>query len=366
MIRFLDLKAINKRFEPEFNQVFKSFLDSGHYILGEEVGNFEQEFASYCGVKYCIGVSNGLDAISLIFAGYKELGVFKEGDEILVPANTYIATVLAISNAGLKPKLVEPSLSSYNIDVNEIKKHITNKTRAILGVHLYGQLYDAGALEAFCKLHDLMLIEDAAQAHGAIYKDARKAGSLSAAAAFSFYPTKNLGALGDAGAITTNKPELAKAITQLRNYGRTSTYKNKIKGRNCRLDEVQATFLRVKLRILDEDNNRRRNIAQYYLDNIKNDKLVLPECEDIDGHVFHLFVIRSANRDDLKAYLLSQGIETLIHYPIPVHQQGAYKELNNLKLSITEKIHDEVLSIPMHPLLEQSQIDNIVRALNRY
>ncbi len=315
MIKFLDLKSINKRFENEFKIELDKFLNSGIYILGNQVLKFEEEYAAYCGTKYCIGTSNGLNALELIFEAYKSMGSLTRGDEIIVPANTYIASVLAISNAGLKPVLVEPNLDTFNIDVVKTEKAITTKTKAILGVHLYGKLYNVQQLEKICIRHKLLLIEDAAQAHGAINSDGRKAGNVSNAAAFSFYPTKNLGALGDAGAITTNNIELAETIFKLRNYGRVSTYKNELKGFNYRLDELQAAFLRIKLKCLDEDNEKRKTIAKYYIENISSKVIFLPSFKDIKEHVFHLFVIRSKRRDELKKYLFDNGVETLIHYP---------------------------------------------------
>ncbi|WP_298239185.1 DegT/DnrJ/EryC1/StrS family aminotransferase [uncultured Algibacter sp.] len=364
MIPFLDLHKINTRFRDEIREGFEAFFNSGSYILGEQVSKFENEFAQYCGAKHCIGVSNGLDAIKLILEAYKTIGQLNVGDEIIVPANTYIASVLAVSNCGFKAIPVEPELGTFNINPNNILKHISKKTKAILGVHLYGQLYDVIQLEEICKTYNLILIEDAAQAHGAIGVDGRRAGNVSNAAAFSFYPTKNLGALGDGGAITTNSQELDGVIRRLRNYGRTSAYINEVKGFNCRLDEIQAMFLRSKLKSLDEDNNIRRNIARYYLNNIKSDKIELPECNDINSHVFHLFVIRHSFRDNLKAHLKNKCIETSIHYPVPIHKQKAYAEWNGLSLPITEKIHNEVLSIPINPLLNSKQIGTIVNELN--
>lgn len=366
MIKFLDLKLINKGFESEFKIAFNDFLNSGHYILGNQVVCFEEEFAAYCKSKYCIGTSNGLDALQLIFEGYKAIGKLNIGDEVIVPANTYIASVLAISNSGLKPVLVEPDLYTYNIDVLKIEKAITSKTKAILGVHLYGQLFDVEAIESICKRYDLLLIEDAAQAHGAEFLDGRKAGNLSDAAAFSFYPTKNLGALGDAGAVTTDNEELKEVILKLRNYGRTSAYENYLKGFNSRLDELQAVFLRIKLKSLDADNNKRRDIAKYYLTNINSKHVVLPSCNDLKQHVFHLFVIRSNRRNELKEFLFKNGVETLIHYPLPIHKQKAYKEWNKINLSITEQIHDEVLSLPLNTLLNENDAGLINKLINRF
>lgn len=366
MIKFLDLKSLNQRFEYEFSNVFKHFLNSGHYILGNEVVYFETEFTRYCGSTYAIGVSNGLDALQLIFEGYKTLGALKEKDEVLVPANTYIASILAISNTGLKPVLVEPNMDTFNIETNHIINAITPKTKAILGVHLYGQLYDVKALETIAKTHNLLLIEDAAQAHGAVNTDGRKAGNLSNAAAFSFYPTKNLGALGDAGAITTNDEALAKVLIKLRNYGRTLTYENDLKGFNCRLDELQAAFLRIKLKYLDTDNNKRKEIAKLYLKNIKNDAIILPTVNNLEQHVFHLFVIRTEKRDELKNYLLENGIEALIHYPLPTHKQLAYPELSSLKFPSSEQLHRTVLSIPLNPNITTNEAEKIIKILNEY
>ena len=343
MIKFLDLKKINNQYETEFKKAFSFFLNSGHYILGDNILKFEEEFAAFCGTKFCIGVSNGLDALQLIFEGYKVLGKLKEGDEVIIPANTYIASVLAISKAKLKPVLVDPDVNSFNIDPNKIESVLTNKTKAILGVHLYGLLYDVTKLETIAKKYNLLLVEDAAQAHGATFIDNRKAGNLSNVAGFSFYPTKNLGALGDAGAITTNNSELAEVIFMLRNYGKVSTYENDYKGFNCRLDELQAAFLRIKLRSLDLNNNKRRLTADKFIKSIHNEFIVLPKYENIEAHVFHLFVIKSVYRDKLKSYLLENGVETLIHYPKAIHQQYAYQEFNKLDLPVTSKLNNEIL-----------------------
>ncbi|SFZ92701.1 dTDP-4-amino-4,6-dideoxygalactose transaminase [Flaviramulus basaltis] len=360
MIKFLDLKRLNAQYHEEFKNQFERFLNSGTYILGDQVISFEKEYANYCGTKHCIGVSSGLDALQLIFEAYKILGFLKKGDEIIVPANTYIATVLAITNTGFKPVLVEPDITSFNINPNEILKAITLKTKAILGVHLYGQLYNVEALEVISKKHNLLLIEDVAQAQGAMNIDGRKAGNISHVAAFSFYPTKNLGALGDAGAVTTNNEELANVIYKLRNYGRESSYINHVKGFNCRLDEIQAAFLRVKLKDLDIANKKRKEIAKQYLKELNSSNIILPKYSNIEQHVFHLFVIRSKRRDELKNYLNKKGVETLIHYPIPIHKQSAYKEFNKLSLPITEQLHGEVLSLPLHQLLTDDEIKMII------
>jgi dTDP-4-amino-4,6-dideoxygalactose transaminase len=366
MIKFLDLKSLNERYKNEFKNEFDNFLKSGTYILGEQVAGFESEFASYCGTQFCVGVSSGLDALQLIFEAYKTLGILKKGDEIIVPANTYIATVLAISNTGLKPVLVEPDVETFNINPNAVLKAITSKTKAILGVHLYGQLYNVEALEEIIKKHNILLIEDAAQAHGAVNTDGRKAGNVSHAAAFSFYPTKNLGALGDAGAITTNNEELTTTLFKLRNYGRKASYENDIKGYNCRLDELQAAFLRIKLKHLDSENKKRKNIANIYFQNISTSNIVLPQCIDFNQHVFHLFVIRSKKRDELKKYLYKNRVETLVHYPIAIHKQLAYKEFNDCVLPITEQIQNEVLSLPLNSALTKNQISHIVSLINMF
>lgn len=366
MIKFLDLKKINVRFNNELADRFNSFLNSGSYILGSEVLNFESECKDYCGTKYCIGTSNGLDALRLIFEAYKLLDKVNEGDEVIVPANTYIASVLSISNAKLVPVLIEPDPVTFNIDVNKIEQAITKRTKAILGVHLYGQLYNAQGLEKLCEAYNLVLIEDAAQAHGATLGDGRKAGNLSDAAAFSFYPTKNLGALGDGGAITTNNGELAEVLFKLRNYGRVSSSINDIKGFNCRLDELQAAFLRLKLKYLDSDNQARRGIAVKYKASINNDLIALPQFDDINAHVFHLFVIKCDKRNELKKYLFDNGVETLIHYPKAIHNQQAYLELSHLNLPITDKLHKQILSIPLHQMLEEKEVEKIIYLLSNF
>jgi len=366
MIKFLDLKAVNACYKSELKESFNQFLDSGNYILSSQVHEFENEFKTFCNTKYCIGVSNGLDALTLIFESYKHLGLLKAGDEVILPANTYIASILSISKAGLKPVLVEPNYHTYNIDILKLKSTITSKTRAILGVHLYGQLYDVYELEKISKEHSLLLIEDAAQAHGAVYSGQRKAGGLSDAAAFSFYPTKNLGALGDAGAVTTNNKELADVVDKLRNYGRISSYENDVKGYNCRLDELQAAFLRIKLKYLNDNNRKRQDIAKQYLNQITSEKIVLPTIQDFKQHVFHQFVIKCEARDKLKDYLWKNKVETLIHYPIAIHKQKAYSEFKDKELPITEKLHKEILSLPINIILKQEEILSIIGLLNQF
>lgn len=365
MIKFLDLHKINKPFEIAFKNGFENFLNKSWYVLGDEVKKFENDFANYCGAKYCIGVGNGLDALVLIFKGYIQLGKLKKGDEVIVPANTYIASILAIIEADLIPVLVEPRLETYNINPDLIETKITDKTRAILAVHLYGQLAEMKSINNIAKKHNLLVIEDAAQAHGAT-SNSIKAGNLGNAAGFSFYPGKNLGALGDAGAITTNDEELAKVLYSLRNYGSDTKYVNKMVGVNSRLDELQAAFLNIKLPFLDKDNCLRRTIAQRYLNEIKNNKITLPFWDLSENHVFHLFVIRTQNRSDLQKYLEQNEIATMIHYPIPPHKQEALSEWNYLSFPLTEKIHKEVLSIPLNPSLSDLEIDKIISTLNQY
>lgn len=375
MIPFLDLHKINARFETEFSSKFKSFLNSGHYILGNEVKSFETNFSNYCGTKYCVGVANGLDALTLIFKGYIELGKLQPNDEIIVPANTYIASILAVINAGLQPVFVEPDETTFNISPSEIKKHITSKVKGILAVHLYGQLADMKAINSISKAHNLLVMEDAAQAHGAVLTsdsstafstNEKKAGNLSHAAGFSFYPSKNLGALGDAGAVTTNDTELADTIRLLRNYGSSKKYVNVTLGVNSRLDELQASFLNLKLTYLDKDNNRRREIAKLYAEGIQNENIQLPEYDNSEAHVFHAFVVRVKDREKFKSYLDSKDIGSLIHYPIPPHQQKALMSFKSLYLPVTESIHNTVVSIPMSPVMTNEEVQTVINVLNHY
>ncbi|NMB57343.1 DegT/DnrJ/EryC1/StrS family aminotransferase [Candidatus Beckwithbacteria bacterium] len=365
MIPFLDLYQINQKYRPEIERTFQEFLNSGHYILGDKLKEFEINFASYIGTKYCIGVGNGFDALNLIFKGYRELGLLKAQDEIIVPANTFIASILAISANNLKPILVEPDIDNYNINPALIEKKITRKTKAILVVHLYGQVVEMEKIWKIAKKYKLKVIEDSAQAHGSIYKN-KKAGNLGDVSGFSFYPGKNLGALGDGGAITTNDQILAKTIRILANYGSSVKYINIYKGINSRLDDIQAAILNVKLKYLDKDNQKRREIAKYYFENIHNQKIILPLVKDFHGHNFYVFVVRSKNRDKLQKYLLDNQIGSLIHYPIPPHKQLAYKEWNKFKYPITEQIHNEVLSIPISPVLNQAEVKKIVKVLNEF
>lgn len=366
MIKFLDLQKVNSRFEVQFQEAFNNFLHSGQYILGDQVSAFEKTFAEYCGTKYCIGVNSGLDALQLIFEAYKLLGNLNEGDEVIVPANTFIASIFAIKNSRLKPVLVEPDSNTFNIDVSKIEKAITKNTKAILGVHLYGQLYDVEGLEKLSKKYNLLLIEDAAQAHGAVFNDGRKAGNVSEVAGFSFYPSKNLGALGDAGAVTTNNKQLAEIIIKLRNYGTTSKYVNQYSGYNSRLDDLQAAFLSIKLELLDTDNIRRQGIAQRYISEIKNKKILLPKCISLASHVFHLFVIQVKERKHFIDYLSNCNIETAIHYPIAPHKQEAFSHLASLNLPITYKIHETVVSLPISPVMSDEDVLKVIKVINLY
>ncbi len=378
MIKFLDLHQINARFEPQLQEAFQRFLDSGHYVLGKEVATFETNFASYCDTKYCVGTANGLDALILIFRAYIELGKLQLNDEVIVPANTYIASILSVVHAGLKPVLVEPDNNTFNISPQEIEKHITDKTKAILAVHLYGQLADMERINKIAKKHNLLVIEDAAQAHGAVMSpefspevlvqssNLLKAGNLSDAAAFSFYPSKNLGCLGDGGAITTNDEELAKCVQLMRNYGSSKKYVNEIIGLNSRLDEVQAAFLNIKLDILDADNDRRRAIANRYLSEIHNPKISLPFYDGSKNHVFHVFVVRVDDRSAFTAYLDEHSIGWLIHYPIPPHQQKALTMYGQCSYPITEHMHQSVVSIPISPVMTENEVATVIKVLNRY
>jgi len=365
MIPFLDLKTLNAQYEKELIQASTEVIKSGWYVHGKACQNFEKEFAEFCGTEYCIGVANGLDALTLIFSAYKEMGILTESDEVIVPANTYIASILSISQNGLNPVLVEPDIHTYNLDPSKIEAKITSKTKAIMAVHLYGQVANMSQINDIAKKHDLKVIEDSAQAHAAMY-EGKRSGNLSDASGFSFYPGKNLGALGDGGAVTTNDKVLADTIRALGNYGSHKKYENLYKGVNSRLDELQAALLSVKLKHLDKDTQRRREIADYYLDNINNKNIILPKVDNKVSHVWHLFVLRTNDRDKLQKFLLENEIQSMIHYPIPPHKQDAYKEWKDLTFPITEKIHAEVLSIPMSPVLTEEETTKIVAVLNRY
>lgn len=364
-IPFLDLKPLNAQYRDELVAAATRVIDSGWYILGREVTSFEAEFALWNGSKHCIGVANGLDALTLVLRGWKEQGVLADGDEVLVPANTYIASILAISENQLRPVLVEPDARSFNLDPQRLAAALTPKTRAILVVHLYGQAADMTAINAFARQHGLKVLEDCAQAHGAQVAG-RKTGALGHAAGFSFYPGKNLGALGDGGCITTDDDELATVLRALRNYGSEQKYKNRYKGPNSRLDEMQAALLRVKLPHVDRETAARRTISNRYLNEIRNPLIQLPEVPDPAAHVFHLFVIRSPERDRLQTWLTSQGVQTMVHYPIAPHHQEAYRELRDLSLPVTEAIHREVLSLPLSPVMDDTQVSAVIDAINRF
>lgn len=365
MINFLDLKKIAGRHESELTEAVTEVIRSGWYIMGEKLKAFEKNFASFTQTKHCIGVANGLDALILILRAYKELGKLQDGDEVIVPANTYIASILSITANDLTPVLVEPNENTFNIDPEKIPEKITSKTKAIMPVHLYGQCADMDPILEIAKAHNLLVIEDSAQAHGATY-NGKLAGSIGNAAGFSFYPGKNLGALGDAGAVTTNDDELAKVILALRNYGSHKKYENLYPGVNSRLDEMQAAILDVKLKYLDEDTKHRNAVAARYLNEINNPLIKLPDVSPENYHVWHLFVIRTENRIKLQDYLQNKGIQTIIHYPIPPHKQQAYPEWNKLSFEITERIHKEVLSIPISPVMEEDEVTEVIKALNEY
>lgn len=365
MIPFLDLKEVNEEYQQELKDACSRVIDSGWYIMGKEVSAFETEFASFCKTKYAIGVANGLDALILTIRAWKELGKLKVGDEVIVPANTYIASILAISENGLIPVFVEPDIETFNLDAEGLSRYITPKTKAILPVHLYGQLCRMQEIMLLAKKYDLLVLEDCAQAHGALIEE-KKAGSWGDAGAFSFYPGKNLGALGDAGAITTDDDELFSVLTALRNYGSHEKYKNKFKGVNSRLDEMQAAMLRVKLKHLQKDTSYRQEIARFYLQNIVNTKIKLPTVYEIESHVFHLFVVMLEDRESFIKYLAKNGINTVIHYPIPPHKQEAYKEFSQLNLPITEKIHNGVVSLPISPIMDKKVVQKVVEACNAY
>lgn len=369
MIKFLDLQKINAQYSNELIKAAADVIDSGWFLMGNKLSQFENELASYINVKHAIGVANGLDALRLILKAYIEMGIMSEGDEIIVPANTYIASILAITDNRLKPVLVEPDIKTYNLDIDEIEKHISNRTRAIMVVHLYGQVCWDEKLLILSKKYGLKIIEDNAQAIGAEW-NGKKTGSLGDSAGFSFYPGKNLGALGDAGAVTTNDDNLALVVKALGNYGSCQKYVNEYQGLNSRMDELQAAFLNIKIKYLDAENQRRQEIANYYIENIKTTGIILPSVKGTkqcaNSHVWHLFVIRHPHRDLLQKYLTNNGIQSLIHYPIPPHKQAAYKTWNTLTLPITETIHKEVLSLPISPLMSNQEIERVVKVLNTW
>lgn len=365
MISFLDLKKLNAAYASELREACARVIDSGWFIGGKELASFEHEFASYCGVNHCVGVANGLDALTLTLRAWKEMGRLREGDEVIVPANTYIASILAITENRLVPVLVEPDPVTFNLSAVGVQAVLSKRTKVILAVHLYGQLADMPGIMALADEHGLLVLEDAAQAHGASI-DGRKAGAWGHAAGFSFYPGKNLGALGDAGAVTTSDAELAGLIRALGNYGSYRKYENQYQGVNSRLDEIQAAMLKVKLAHLDAEISARRKVAKIYREKIKCLSVQLPQVDLEDSHVWHLFVLRSHRRDELQAFLLEQGVQTLIHYPVPPHQQKAYKAYNSLVLPVTEVIHKEVISLPISPVMDEGEVEVVVSALNAF
>ena len=364
-IPFLDLKKVNLQYEIAFKNTLEDVLNEGWFIMGQKLKIFEKEYAAYCGSRHCIGVANGLDALILILKAYKLLGFMKDGDEIIVPANTYIASILAVSANNLTPVLVEPDLESYIIDEKRIEEKITRNTRGILAVSLYGQTANFSAINKIAEKYTLKVIEDAAQSHGAKHFD-KISGGLADATGHSFYPGKNLGALGDGGAVTTDDEKLAKVLMALRNYGSHKKYENIYKSVNSRLDELQAAFLSIKLRDLDNANQKRRAIAEFYLKGIQNPLITLPVEADNNMHVWHVFVVRTANREHFQNYLAENGVQTVIHYPIPPHRQLAYTELAHLSFPITEKIHLEVISLPISPVMPLDQVEYVIEVINNY
>lgn len=364
-VEFLSLKNVTAMHAEEIHKRVSKVIDSGWYLQGNQVAQFEESYAKYIGTKHCVGVANGLDALIWIFRAYLELGVMRPGDEVIVPANTYIASILSITENGLIPVLVEPNLETYELDASKIEEKISNRTKAIFIVHLYGRCAYNEQIGALCRKYGLKLIEDNAQAHGCQY-EGKMTGALGDAAGHSFYPGKNLGAFGDAGAVTTDDADLAATIRSLANYGSSKKYVFKYKGRNSRLDEIQAAVLSVKLKYLDEDNQRRKEIAKRYMAEIKNKDIMLPVVDDWTQNVFHIFPIRCANRDGLQKYLLDNGIHTIIHYPIPPHKQEAYKEWNNLSYPITELIHDQELSLPISQAMSDEEVDYVIKIINAW
>lgn len=360
MIAHLDLQRVNQPYQEEIAEAMRRVAESGWYILGKEVTTFEQNWATYCGTSHCIGVANGLNALELIFRAFD----FPEGSEVIIPANTYIASILSVTSLGLKPVWVEPDTKTLNIDPRKIERKITPRTKAIMAVHLYGKCCDMKPIWEIARKHGLKVVEDAAQAHGAMYHGF-KAGNLSDAAAFSFYPTKNLGALGDAGAVNTNDSDLARKIASLRNYGSTIKYYNDHIGTNSRLDELQAAILNVKLKYLETENQRRRELARFYLSEIKHPDLVLPNFKTLYEDAWHLFVVRHPKREQFIDFLMENGVQATVHYPIPAHKQRAYSEYNHLNLPITERIHNEVISLPLNPTLTDKEAEYIVQVINQ-
>ncbi|MDC6389767.1 DegT/DnrJ/EryC1/StrS family aminotransferase [Maribacter sp. PR1] len=365
MIKFLDLQKINAHYAKGLKEAANRVIDSGWYLMGKELETFESNYNNFCGSGHTLGVANGLDALRLIFKGYMELGIMQEGDEVIVPANTYIASVLAITDNNLIPVFVEPNIKTYNLDATKIEAVITKKTKAVLTVHLYGQISIDQQMLDICAKHNLKLIEDGAQSHGAKWNN-KISGAIGDAAGHSFYPGKNLGALGDAGALTTKDEQLFQTTKALANYGSHKKYENLYQGLNSRLDEIQAAFLNVKLKHIQADIEGRRKVANRYLKKINNPLIMLPEVVDEEGHVWHLFVVRTENRDKLQSYLQKNDIQIIIHYPIPPHKQEAYKEFNSLSFPITEQIHKQVLSLPISAFMTDEEINMVIESLNSY
>lgn len=366
MIKFLDLEKVTAKYADEINEAATRVVNSGWYLQGKENEKFEKDYADFIGTKYCVGCANGLDALIWIFRAYVEMGVMKPGDEVIVPANTYIASILAISENGLVPVLVEPDMNTYQIDPEKIEEAITPKTKAILIVHLYGQCAYTDKIGELCKKYNLKLVEDNAQAHGCKFKGGKRTGSIGDAAGHSFYPGKNLGAFGDAGAVTTNDEELAKVIRAVANYGSTKKYVFKYIGRNSRLDEIQAAVLDTKLRHLEADNERRKEVAQMYINGITNPAVIVPKVSDRDAHVFHIFPILTAKRDELQKYLADNGVQTIIHYPIPPHKQECYKEWNDRSYPLSERLANEELSLPISPVITDKEVKEVIRLINEW
>lgn len=364
-IKYFDLKPLNDSYEPELSAAIRRVIESGWYLLGAENESFEKEFAAYCGVSHCISVANGLDALTLVLQAWKEMGVLSGGDEVIVPANTYIATILAVRRAGLNAVLAEPDPTTFNLNPARIEQYVTSRTKVLLPVHLYGQCADMEKINTLAHQYGLKVLEDAAQAHGARFRD-QKAGSLGDAAGFSFYPAKNLGCLGDGGCVTTSDADLAICVRQLANYGSTRKYINRYQGMNSRLDELQAAVLRVRLKGLDKDNTRRQRIAAKYLADIRNPFIKLPDYLHTESCNFHVFPVRCSHRDFLQTFLEKKGIQTLIHYPVPPHKQQAFPEWNSLHFPITESIHAEELSLPVSPVLSDKDIDYICCCINEF
>lgn len=366
MIKFLDLKKINDQYAQDLKQAAAEVIDSGWYLLGERVAKFEASLNKFHGTEHAIGCANGLDALRLILNAYIKLGILKKGDEIIVPANTYIASILAITDNELTPVLVEPNPETFNLNLSIVENFITERTKAIMVVHLYGRVCWSNELETLAAKYNLKIIEDNAQAIGAEW-NGKKTGSLGHASGFSFYPGKNLGALGDAGAVLTNDTLLAETVRAIGNYGSQKKYENKYQGLNSRLDEIQAAFLEVKLKYLTAENQIRRTIASYYLSTIKNPHIILPyNTEEATEHVWHLFVVRTLHRESLQQYLTRNQVQTLVHYPIPPHKQKAYSEWNHLSFPVTEEIHNEVISLPISPVMTQDEVKKVVSVLNAW